>query len=1162
MLAEALDVEFAERSSVLDVACAGNDAIRREVEALLQADASTPNFLDAGALALAAPALTDLAVESGEPKSGEVLGSYRIQSEIGSGGMSRVYLAEREDGVFSQEVAIKVMSADFRNRPELADRFRVERQILATFDHPDIARVFDGGVTLGGLPYLVMEHVNGVPLTTHCERHSLTLEDRLALIVRVCGAVQYAHQHLVVHRDLKPSNILVSDEGRVKLLDFGIAKLLDPVSARHPAASPATRTGQLLLTPEYAAPEQIQGQEVTTATDVYALGIVLYELLIGSRPYSLVAKTPSQVEEIVCRRESPLPSGLPADLGAVVLRCLEKEPRARYDSARELAEDLRRFLDGESVRARPVSWTYRLFRRARRNKARVALAAIVVCALALLAGLSWNTKQTADARAQLAAQLGQRVERIQGILQRAYALPLHDIRTEKTLVRAEMERIEEEMPRLGSLGEGPGQYALGRAHLALGELESARELLESAWNGGYREPGIATSLGLTLGQLYERALDTARRTRNERQRNEQIATAEGELRDPALRFLRTTSHETLLTSRQLAEAFIAFYENDLERAEKTAREAHQAAPWLWEAHKLEGDAQLERALEAFHKGEYDAAELSYRRGGEAYSSALAIARSSPKMRLAECRRRSLFFRLEQARGGPTEPAFESTVEACDLALAVDPEDWEIHYWVGQVYHLWGTEVEFSGGDGFPPFERSIAAATEAIRLRPDAYLAHTQLGGTLASKASTQVWLGHDPTESLDRASEALLRAAEINPAHANPWTNLGIVYATQAEYRKQHGEDPIPAYDRAVGAFREATSIDPRWVSAWSSLCAVQGEVANFVGDANIDRDPFAILDTAMEACDRCLELNPSFYWAQSSRATVLLTRGLLQRSQGEDPRPTLDQAVEGFEKAAALNPGWENPRGLLGDTYLEIASYLLQRGGDPRDELNRAQVAYAEALNINPEVAEVLLGSSSAHRLLAEYFMSRGEDPSEELAASEALARRALSFHPGEYPSLTTLAKTRLLAADWRMSQENRNPEPVLAEVENDLGQAIAVNPRFLDSWRVWAELETLRAEWRQGAGTSVDTPIDRAIESGLAKARNGLEINPRSWDLLAREGALLLLRAKSTSDSELRCATLQDSERSLATALEHNSLLDLEFGDLLIEVPRLRASSTDCI
>ncbi len=301
VLDAALDLPPAERSAFLDERCAEDVELRAEVERLL-ANSELPTPLPASPLDLAGELLARIDPQAVAEAPVRV-GPYRIVRELGQGGMGTVYLAERDDDQFRQRVAIKLLRRGLGSE-ELTRRFRHERQILATLDHPHIARLLDGGV-VDGAPYIVMEYVEGVPLTAYCEARGLDTAQRLQLFGDVCEAVQYAHQNLIVHRDLKPSNILVTGDGRVKLLDFGIAKLLDDTMAPE---VPLTRTGMHVMTPEYAAPEQVRGGTVTTATDVYALGMILYELLVGQRPYMLAGRSLSEIERLVCGVDPPRPS--------------------------------------------------------------------------------------------------------------------------------------------------------------------------------------------------------------------------------------------------------------------------------------------------------------------------------------------------------------------------------------------------------------------------------------------------------------------------------------------------------------------------------------------------------------------------------------------------------------------------------------------------------------------------------------------------------------------------------------------------------------------------------------------------------------------------------------------------------------------------------------
>jgi serine/threonine-protein kinase len=402
----ALEHPPAARAGVVSAACGDDDALRHEVLSLLEAaEPAAEYFADLSSRAgVPSPANTEV-----EQFVGRTVGSYRLVRLLGRGGMGAVFLAERDDRQFEKEVALKLLPLGIGST-EAMQRFLLERQILARLEHPGIARLLDGGVTEDGTPYYVMEHVNGVPIDEYCDTNRLTVAARVELFLKVCEGVEHAHRHLVVHRDLKPNNILVTPDGEVKLLDFGIARMLD----RERSAGESTFTGQAHpMTLAYASPEQVRGEPITTASDVYALGVLLYKLLTGFHPYRRDFNSPSDAEHVICGEEPTQPSArvaaadgdrrnavsaargtaiqrlqraLVGDLDTIVLMALRKEPSRRYASVADFAEDLRRHQAGLPVRAHKDSLRYRASRFVRRNRLAVSAAtAVALLGIALLA---------------------------------------------------------------------------------------------------------------------------------------------------------------------------------------------------------------------------------------------------------------------------------------------------------------------------------------------------------------------------------------------------------------------------------------------------------------------------------------------------------------------------------------------------------------------------------------------------------------------------------------------------------------------------------------------------------------------------------------------------------------------------------------------------------
>ena len=420
IFASAVERHPSERAEFLHQACGGDESVRAELESLLSSYDS-----EKSSTSKAPPA-----AQGAEDLAGQKIGPYQVIRQIGVGGMGAVYLAARADDVYSKRVAIKLVQTGI-DKQEIARRFRHERQILATLDHPNIARLLDGGTTERGLPYFVMDYVEGTRIDEYCDSHKLSISERIKLFRDVCSAVTYVHQNLVVHRDLKPSNILVTAEGIPKLLDFGIAKLLKPEMFSNLAD--ATMAEFRLMTPGYASPEQVRGEPVTTASDVYSLGVILYELLTARRPYRLNTDAPGEVLRAVCDQEPERPSAaairmtedekgkgsspealadkratvpeklrrqLSGDLDTIVLKALRKEPQRRYASVERFSDDLHRYLAGRTVSAQRDTWSYRAEKFVRRNKVGVVAASLV--AVSLVGGVLTTTWQARVARAERA----------------------------------------------------------------------------------------------------------------------------------------------------------------------------------------------------------------------------------------------------------------------------------------------------------------------------------------------------------------------------------------------------------------------------------------------------------------------------------------------------------------------------------------------------------------------------------------------------------------------------------------------------------------------------------------------------------------------------------------------------------------------------------------
>jgi serine/threonine protein kinase/tetratricopeptide (TPR) repeat protein len=644
----ALALPNAERAGWIARACGDDGCARGEVEAMLAAHD------DRGQLRIEARLFpTDAVAPTSSLAPGARIGSYLIDALVGEGGMGEVYRAERIDGEYRQTVALKVLRAGFRSA-ELWKRFQRERQILAQLVHPGIVPILDGGQTPDGRPYLVMQYVEGLAITAYCAKHALPLEARLRLFCQVANAVQFAHSRLTVHRDLKPSNILVDAAGRAHLVDFGIAKVLSD----HEDADRLEETQSLvrLLTPDYAAPEQIRGGPITTATDVYALGVLLFQLLTDRRPYPLEARG-LHLERAILEQDVPPPSSvvtdraasrrLRGDLDRIVLMALRKEPDRRYATVLQLSTDIVRHLDGLPVSARPDRWAYRAQKFVRRHRAAVAGAtglAILLIGFAVASHMqSARISAERDRAQKLAGFLTQVFELSDPGAMRGQAITAREM-LDSTARRADAE-----------LGNDPATHAdvleaIARAYHGLGLYSRSRDLLHSALAirrtlGEGDDPATAT----VLDELADRALDLGDIRTSLQLGREAVAMRErlhGDMDARTIHSRNTVANA--LRAYGEPRAAVAMFERTLAMARAALGEHHRDV-----ADALLGLSQCYAALSDHAK-----AESASRRALELHTQ-LTGAGTTASVRARTIRAQS---HLSQRRYAEAEPLFRANVD--------------------------------------------------------------------------------------------------------------------------------------------------------------------------------------------------------------------------------------------------------------------------------------------------------------------------------------------------------------------------------------------------------------------------------------------------------------------------------------------------------------------
>jgi serine/threonine-protein kinase len=916
---------------------------KREDEAAVSAAAYAPTLPSGTGRPPSAPTGLDL-----DHVANAEWDRYELLAPLGRGGMGAVYKAR--DRRLGRIVALKfILGAT----PSLTLRFVQEARAQARIDHPNVCRVYEAG-EYGGRAYIAMQFVDGEQLGHVAPR--LSLDEKVTVARDIALAIHEAHKLGIIHRDIKPPNVLVGrgEDGRwfPVVMDFGLARELSNEVG-------LTQSGALLGTPAYMAPEQACGDSraIDRRADVYSLGATLYELLTGQPPfaYATVALTLDRLLHAEPTAPRSLAPSLPIDLETVVLKCLDKEPERRYGSARALADDLARYLDGDPVLGRPPSLWHRLRRRARRNRALVTVSATSLVALTVVAGLGVRTfiasRRERARAAQVAERLGREANENEWRLRASYQLPLHDTTTERELVRARMRRVAATRHELGALGDAAIHEALGRGHLALHEWAEAADELARAAAAGADTPALHAARGRALGELYQRALEEARRSgdrdwlaaRRRELERELLALAVAEL-DRSRGEMGDASDES-----GAQEALVALYRRDFALATKLATEAIARAPWLLDVRQIAADALYQEATEALDHGAYDRARTGLTRACALYDEAAGVARSDASVHEASARAWVQRGEIELRQGRVPKREIDEALTAADRAIVANPR--EARAWLARAWALLlqNRAPALRPSDMRGLFERIADAAAHAVAIDPRDAGGWDTLGNAHFWRGAWEMRHGGDPMPSWRQALTELGRALELRPN--DPWANndIGAVHRWIGRQVQQRGGDPMPEYDAALRRYEEATRIDPEYVFAYSNQADVSQAIADYQTTHGLD--PNAAVARARRAGERCLTIDPSLPIALAlmARAETVLAQ-FLYDAQG-DPRPALARARDDAARALRLDDNDVDAHIARLEAANIEARWRLRIGGDPTRALADGRVELAAALERRPD-------------------------------------------------------------------------------------------------------------------------------------------------------------------------------------------------------------------
>ena len=985
---------------------------------------------------------------------------------LAQGGMARVFRAQ--DPRLKRTVALKLL-----DNPHVTalKRFLQEARAQARVDHPHVCHIYEVG-EVGGHPYIAMEFINGLPIDK--VRGLMGLEQKVRAIKEVAEAVHAAHRLGLIHRDLKPPNVLVEkrDDGWWPVvLDFGLASEQE--------SHGLTVAGSLMGTPEYMAPEQARGEteRQDRRTDVYALGATLFTILLGRPPFQ--SESLHQLLMMVMNQEAPRPRSLdprlPEDLETILLKCLEKEPHLRYDSAKLLAEDLQCYLDGEPLMARPTGWQDRFRKLIRRNRTLSAVVAASAAALVLLGGLTLRAQWHARTQAQLAQRFGLESERMEGTYRLAQRLPLHDMRPHKAELRAWMARLEGEMKALGPETRGPGHFALGRACLALGEARLALGHLERAWQAGNQGPETAAALGLAHARVFEEARREAAGLPSKEARAARLAEMQTLHGQPALYFLKLSGTGPSVVQ----EGRIALLEERFDEALAKARQVLERDPWLVDAHKLVAQVELAQARSLFELGAYEAADQASARGLAAALATENLARSDVEAYLLEGDAQSQQMGRAVHQGRPFATKAEDTRTALHKALQVDPESAEAQIEMARLYCQWADGAMETGLDMQVYLDKAVQHGLEALRCSPDHPEAALLLARTYRVKADQQASLGRDPLPDIEKALTIGQRALALRPHDAIPHHNQGNAYLSKAECLQEWGQDPSEALNQALASFLESSRLNPTFSAPRINQGICYRRLAT--QRALEGGDPLPLMAKAQVCYQEALKINPRNVNTLNNLGTLCRYKAEAELRVGLDPGPSLAESARAFQQALEINPNFARSHAGLGDvaTVKGLGDWL--KGADPANAFREALAHHHRAFQCNAQDAEQFQKMGQTWLQVASYGAFRGTPDPAALAQAVRAFQRSLEINGRSQEALLGLARAKFMQATPR----------TLVEAGQAVALARILSPRSLDPMLLEAELalgkaQHLRGEAREGLLKSAEATLEVVSHRAPANAQ----------------------------------------------------------------------------
>ncbi|HAA58181.1 MAG TPA: hypothetical protein DCE42_25685 [Myxococcales bacterium] len=1046
---------------------------------------------------------------------------YVVECKLGEGGMGIVYQAV--DQKLQRKVALKFILED---DPRLARRLVWEAQAQARIHHEFVCKVYEVG-EYKGRPYIAMQYIEGDNLDDALDELGIPL--KVELIEKVAHAIHSAHQEGVIHRDIKPSNIMVSTvSGRLKpfIMDFGLA--------REVATNGATATNTLVGTPHFMSPEQMRGEThlLDRHTDIYSLGATLYALLAGHPPF------PTTGMDILFKvlHEEPVPlrkinASIPLDLETIVMKCLEKDPARRYPSAQALADDLRHFLDGEPIKARPASLSYRFKKYLRKHK-RLAIAGMVGLSI-VMALIGWGIKTQLDssAKAALANQFGQQVKEVESIMRYAHMLPLHNVTTERTLVQMRLDKIKKQLKSLSRSNRGPGYHALGMGSMALGDFQRSKTYLDKAWKYGARGPEVAQALGKLWGRLYQTQLEALERIKRPDKRKKRRKFVEKFYRKQALFYLQR-GFQRSKKGGTLLEARIAYYDKQWSRVRKIATKIFNKQPWRYEALMLIGRISSQESRKWYYRGKYQKAYQKAQEATRIYRRAVKIGRSDAQIYTALCGELTTMMKINFSTGRPLEEISLTAQKACQNALKADPHRIDPYRSVAYFHQVRGQHLMYSGQDPTPETSKAIKIAQQAKRMAPNSPDVDETLGLAHFTNAEYHLFRRMDPKEQSNKAIQHYQEAIKQHTKPARMLNALGTMYWTRAYYTLLQDEDPRPLIEKGLRAQQAALKLEANDSNVHYNTGMLWFAKARFEVARSLPAHKS--MKEVEFHYNKALQLTPKNAFIQNGMGYLHWLKAVYQHGLGKDPTAELNIAERHLLAGYNLNPSLPFLYHGFGRVYWLKAEYARQHGRSPLPYLKQAILKLHQGTQVKADYVDLYIWVAKTLMLWAQHQLEFDQSPMENIQKIRHILELLGQINKNLGESHLLNAQLQLILARWKVFKGD-TPHHALTQARMSLVKASKKLHNHADIFLTRAYIRLWQTHWLLAQNHI--RAAQEAIKRGLIALKKSKERRPQLAIYTGLEGVFLALRSQSYLSSNQGKTDASRSKKLIDKALKQD-------------------------